>query len=71
MKNEKTDEIHCTEIKNEILLLHERWEKLEKLSQRLHKRYVVLLSERGIFYTDLVKQSNSVDIHLLIQCFYL
>ena len=66
MKNEKTDEIHCTEIKNEILLLHERWEKLEKLSQRLHKRYVVLLSERGIFYTDLVKQSNSVDIHLFI-----
>ena len=54
MKNEKTDEIHCTEIKNEILLLHERWEKLEKLSQRLHKRQVVLFSKRGIFCTELV-----------------
>lgn len=38
MKNDKTDEIHSTEIKNEIMLLHERWEKLEILSQRLHKR---------------------------------
>lgn len=38
VKSEKTDEIHCTEIKNEVLLLHERWEKLEILSQRLHKR---------------------------------
>ncbi|XP_015765376.1 PREDICTED: dystrophin-like [Acropora digitifera] len=34
----KADEIHCTEIKNETRLLHERWEKLEILLQRLHKR---------------------------------
>ena len=38
MKSDKTDDIHRTEIKNEIILLHERWEKLEILSQRLHKR---------------------------------
>lgn len=36
--NDKTEEIHRTEIKNQLLLLHDRWEKLEKLSQRLHKR---------------------------------
>ncbi|XP_068690393.1 utrophin-like [Montipora foliosa] len=34
----KADEIQCTEITNETRLLHERWEKLELLSQRLHTR---------------------------------
>ena len=36
--NDKTDETHRTEIKNQLLLLLDRWEKLEILSQRLHKR---------------------------------
>ena len=38
IKSDKADEIQCTEINNEISLLHDRWEKLEILSQRLHKR---------------------------------